>query len=382
MNAWQTITSDPLRFLVSAWPWRALLYLLTGLPGGLAWIVIVVNGRQAGMVTASAVLLVAACVLSRPIAALERRRLRLVDPEGLPPPPARAGLASPATWREIGHALLWATLLPTANGTIFVLVGLTVHSYVLALPAVLSPLFVVATAAGCAYLFTVLAVAQAALARSLLAAPEEESLVELTRSRARLVDAFQAERRRIERDLHDGAQHRLTAVLMHLGLARLDVEEDPVRTAQAIGLAYEHVQAAQEELRRVIRGIHPSALTDRGLCAALTDLARHCPLPVVLDLDVPRRPSAGVEAAAYFCVAESLTNAVRHSGAGRVTITARESGGLLVVEVGDDGVGGADPAAGSGLAGLADRLAVFDGTLSFSSPRGGPTVVRVELPCA
>jgi signal transduction histidine kinase len=379
MNAWQTITSSPLWFLASAWPWRALLYLLTSLPGGLAWIVIIVNGRQTALVAASAVLLVATCALSRPIAALERRRLRLIDPDGLPA--ARASFAGAPAWREVGHALLWATLLPMVNGTVLVIAGLTIQSYVLALPSALWPLVVAAAAAGFAYLFTVLAVAQAALTRSLLTSPEEARAAELTRSRARLVDAFQAERRRIERDLHDGAQHRLTAVLMQLGLARLDVEEDPARTAQAIGLAYEHVQAAQEELRRVIRGIHPSVLTDRGLSAALTDLARHCPLPVVLDLDVPRRPPAGVEAAAYFCVTESLTNAVRHSGARRVTITARECGGLLVVEVGDDGAGGADPAEGSGLAGLADRVAVFDGTLSLRSPRGGPTVVRVELPC-
>ncbi|MER6947655.1 sensor histidine kinase [Nonomuraea sp. NPDC000554] len=380
-SAWQAITGHPLRLLGSPWPWRALAYLLTSLPGGGVAAVVAAFGRQTALLFAMITLVVVTVVLSGPIATMERWRLRLIDPAGVTAPKPGARTFS-ATWREIGYALLWATILPAVDGVILTVAALTIVSFASDLPSAwLTALVVAAGAAGCAYLFTVVAAAQGALARSLLAAPPEERMNELTRSRARLVDAFEAERRRIERDLHDGAQHRLTAVLMQLGLAQLDVREDPERTAGAISLAYEHTQAALDELRRVIRGIHPPALTDRGLEAAVTDLARHCPVPVTLDLDLPRRPPPGVEAAAYFCVSECLTNVIRHSDARQVTIRATMSGRCLALEVSDDGIGGADPAAGSGITGLADRVGVLEGTLSLSSPPGGPTVIRMELPC-
>ncbi|RSM98142.1 sensor histidine kinase [Nonomuraea sp. WAC 01424] len=382
---WQAITGNPLRFLGSSWPWRTLAYLATSLPGGGAAVAVTVFGRQTALVVAMITLLVVVAVLSGPIASLERWRLRLIDPVALPAPKPRTPIsfASPAARREIGYALLWATILPVVNGLVIALAALTVNSYASSLPSGVSPAIVVApaAAAGCAYLFAVVAAAEGALARSLLAAPLAERMIELTRSRARLVDAFEAERRRIERDLHDGTQHQLTAVLMQLGLAQLDVREDPERTAKAIGLAYGHTQAALDELRRVIRGIHPAVLTDRGLALAVTDLARHCPIPVTLDLDLPRRPPAGVEAAAYFCISESLTNGIKHSKAQNIMITARLSDRLLVLEVRDDGIGGADATKGSGINGLADRIGVLEGTLTLSSPLGGPTAIRVELPC-
>ncbi|WP_433258217.1 histidine kinase [Streptosporangium sp. CA-135522] len=387
---WQAITGNPLRFLGSPWPWRALAYLLTSLPGGGAVVVVAAFGRQTALVIAMIMLLVVAVVLGGPIASLERWRLRLIDPAGVPAPKPRTPIsfANPTAWREIGYALLWATVLPAVNGLVITLAALTVISYASALPSSGSPLVVLPTIvvvlvglAGCAYLFTVMAAAQGALARGLLAAPPEERMIELTRSRARLVDAFEAERRRIERDLHDGAQHQLTAVLMQLGLAQLDVREDPERTAKAISLACDHTQAALDELRRVIRGIHPSALTGRGLGVAVTDLARHCPIPVTLDLDLPHRPPPGVEAAAYFCISESLTNVIKHSNARKIMIKAKLLDHHLALEVRDDGIGGADAAAGSGITGLADRVGVLEGTLSLSSPPGGPTVIRVELPC-
>ncbi|MFC4012330.1 histidine kinase [Nonomuraea purpurea] len=387
---WQAVTGNPLRFLGSPWPWRALAYLLTSLPGGGAVVVVTAFGRQTALIIAMTTSLVVAVVLSGPIASLERWRLRLIDSAGAPVPKPRTTLsfANPAAWREIGYALLWATILPAVNGLVIVLAALTVFSYAAALPPGGSPLVVLLTIvvvmaglAGCAYLFTVVAAAQGALARGLLVAPTEERMVELTRSRARLVDAFEAERRRIERDLHDGTQHQLTAVLMQLGLAHLDVREDPERALQAISLAQGHTQAALDELRRVIRGIHPSALTGRGLGVAVTDLARHCPIPVILDLDLPYRPPPGVEAAAYFCISESLTNVIKHSSAQQITIAAKLSDHHLALEVRDDGRGGADAAKGTGITGLADRIGVLEGTLSLSSPPGGPTVIRVELPC-
>ncbi|MER5419595.1 sensor histidine kinase [Streptosporangium roseum] len=389
-SLWQAITGNPLRFLGSPWPWRALAYLLTSLPGGVAVAVVAAFGRQTALLIAMITLLIVAVVLSGPIASLERWRLRLIDPAAatMPKPRTPISFANPTAWREIGYALLWATIMPVVNGLVISLAALTVFSYASALPSGGSPLVVLLAVvvvlvglAGCAYLFTVVAAAQGALTRGLLAAPPEERMIELTRSRARLVDAFEAERRRIERDLHDGTQHQLTAVLMQLGLAQLDVREDPERTAKAISLAYDHTQAALDELRRVIRGIHPSALTDRGLGVAVTDLARHCPIPVTLDLDLPRRPPAGVEAAAYFCISETLTNAIKHGKAQNITIKAKLSDHLLALDVHDDGIGGVDATKGSGLTGLADRIGVLEGTLSLSSPQGGPTAIRVELPC-
>ncbi|WP_431903518.1 histidine kinase [Nonomuraea sp. bgisy101] len=388
---WQAIRGNPLRFLGSPWPWRALAYLLTGLPGvaGVAYLSFL--GRQTAVVVGTTILLAVAGALSGPIAAMERRRLRLIDPVKASAPYPK----SPAfLWREIGYGLLWVTILPVVDVLAIVLAAVTVvslverfHSWVAGwLPAAwqaagLSALVTLVWLAGCAYLFTLLAAAQGALARSLLTAPAEARMIELTRSRARLVDAFEAERRRIERDLHDGAQHRLTAVLMQLGLARLDVASDPAGTAKAIDLAYGHTQAALDELRKVIRGMHPPALTDRGLGVAVAELARHCPVPVTLDLDLPYRPPPGVEAAAYFCVSEALTNVIRHSDARKAAISAALAGGRLVIEVTDDGVGGADPSLGSGISGLADRIGVLDGTLSLSSPPGGPTMLRVGIPC-
>ncbi|MGW4475624.1 histidine kinase [Nonomuraea sp. NPDC004354] len=388
---WPAIPGNPLRFLASAWPWRALAYLVTGLPGiaGVAFLWFL--GEQAALVVGAIILIVAVGALSGLIADLERRRLRLIDPvEARAPRPATASVL----WRQIGYALLMATVLPTVNLVVLILAGLTVTSLVgsfhswlagrLDAGPVADALGTLATLvwlAACAYLVTLMAVAQGALARSMLTAPAEARMIELTRSRARLVDAFEAERRRIERDLHDGTQHQLTAVLMQLGLARLDVGTDADRAAQAIDLAYGHAQAALDELRRVVRGMHPSALADRGLAVAVTELARHCPVPVTLDLDLPVRPPPGVEAAAYFCVSEALTNVIKHSGARQAAVSATLSDGRLVVEVSDDGAGSADPAAGSGISGLADRVGVLDGTLSLSSPPGGPTTLRVCIPC-
>ncbi|MEU7895225.1 sensor histidine kinase [Nonomuraea sp. NPDC049152] len=388
---WQAITGNPLRFLASSWPWRALAYLLTGLPSVAGVACLSSLGRQAALVVGMIILLVVAGALSNPIAALERRRLRLIDPVEAPAPRPKTPIF---LWREIGYGLLWVTILPVVDIIALLLVAVTVfwfvdgfHSWAAgwlptaSLATGLSALVTLVWLAGCAYLFTLMAAAQGALARSLLTAPAEARMIELTRSRARLVDGFEAERRRIERDLHDGTQHQLTAVLMQLGLARLDVGTDPARTAQAIDLAYGHTEAALGELRRVIRGMHPSALTDRGLGVAVADLARHCSVPVTLDLALPYRPPPGVEAAAYFCVSEALTNVIKHSDARQAAISAALSDGVLVIEVSDDGSGGADPAAGSGISGLADRIGVLDGTLSLSSPPGGPTTLRVRIPC-
>jgi signal transduction histidine kinase len=204
---------------------------------------------------------------------------------------------------------------------------------------------------------------------------------ELQTSRARLVEVSMGERRRLERDLHDGAQQRLVALSLQLALARRKLEDDPATGGRLLDAARGELDRALEELRELARGIHPAILTDRGLGAALEALADRAPLPVDLHAMPDDRLPAAVEAAAYFVVAESLTNVAKYSGAEHATVSVGRRDGFAVVEVSDDGVGGADPAAGTGLRGLADRLAALDGRLEVHSPPGGGTLIRANIPC-
>jgi len=223
------------------------------------------------------------------------------------------------------------------------------------------------------------------LARSLLGPGRRETLAQrvesLARSRADLVAAADAERRRIERDLHDGAQQRLVSLAMNLGMARERFESEPEPVRQAIAAAHDEAVLALTELREFIRGLHPAVLSDRGLAAALSGLAARAPLPVRLRVDVPRAASPGVEAVAYFIVSEALANVVKHAQATRAEVTVTRAGDVLRITVADDGCGGAVPGEGTGLNGLAQRAAAVDGTLSIDSPPGGPTVITAELPC-
>jgi signal transduction histidine kinase len=202
------------------------------------------------------------------------------------------------------------------------------------------------------------------------------------------VESAEAERRRIERDLHDGAQQRLVALAMDLGRAReqldagdrLGGEGDRVRAL--IVDAHEEAKAALAELRDLVRGIHPAVLADRGLDAALSSVVARVDVPVELDVHIARRPAPAVESAAYFVVTEALTNVVRHAQASRVRVTVARVGGRLVIDVTDNGVGDADATRGSGLAGLAGRVESLGGWLRVVSPPGGPTTVMAEIPCA
>lgn len=417
------------RFPLGSWPWRSAAYLLTGGPMALVAapllllglpLVIAASGggpaRITILIALGAVLLAGAGPLvAMPVASWERRRLRMVDVRPIrsghqrPPAPGawawlRTRYTEPATWRELGHALLLVTVAPAlASVLAFTLLVLAVF--------LLSPLLVLGSdrplalgpgkaatvaetapyAAGAVvavavlpYGLALLAGTCASVARALLQGGSSErlrtELVEVSRSRARLVDAFEAERRRIERDLHDGAQQSLLGLTLQIGLARLDL---PPGSAAAENLDTAHRQAKQlmVELRELIHGIHPRVLTDRGLPAALGELADQSALPVAIEAELPGRLPAHVEATAYFVVAEALANAAKHSEATRVEVGARWRDGLLTVEIQDDGKGGADPAGGTGLIGLADRVAVIDGRMLVSSPRGGPTLLRVELPC-
>ncbi len=207
----------------------------------------------------------------------------------------------------------------------------------------------------------------------------KEQELELRRSRARIVEAGAAERRRLERNLHDGAQQRLVSLSLSLRLAQAKIATSPEAAAEILGEASDELALALEELRELARGIHPAVLTDRGLTAALETLAARAPLPV--EVRTPEeRLAPSVEAAAYYVVAEALTNVVKYARAEVVNVTVEQRDGHLVVEVADDGVGGAEPTAGSGLSGLADRVAALDGTLRIESPAGGGTVVSAEIP--
>ncbi len=208
----------------------------------------------------------------------------------------------------------------------------------------------------------------------------EAQVRDLRVARAFGLEAAEFERTRIERNLHDGAQPRLVALAMELGQAKEKMATDPEGALRLVDSAHEHVKQAMAELRDLARGIHPAVLTDRGLDAALSALAGQSPVPVDVNSDLHERLPPPIESTAYFVAAEALTNAAKHSGASRVGITIERTRGSVVVEVTDDGRGGADPS-GGGLHGLANRVGAVGGTLRVASPLGGPTTVRAELPC-
>ncbi|MCA2216188.1 sensor histidine kinase [Jidongwangia harbinensis] len=221
------------------------------------------------------------------------------------------------------------------------------------------------------------------LARALLGPGRAEQLAErvetLARSRAEVIAATDAERRRIERDLHDGTQQRLVSLAMNLGLARRSLPPSPERSA--IEAAHDEAVAALTELREFVRGLHPAVLDERGLDAAISGIAARAPLSVRVLVDVTPRCPPPIEAIAYFTVSEALTNVAKHASATRAAVVLRRADDRLRIEVTDDGRGGAVADADGGLAGLAHRAAAVDGTMSVHSPAGGPTTVTVELPC-
>ncbi|MEU8705356.1 sensor domain-containing protein [Streptomyces sp. NPDC048565] len=203
---------------------------------------------------------------------------------------------------------------------------------------------------------------------------------ELESDRGVVVDTAAADLRRIERDLHDGAQARLVALAMDLGLAKEKLTDDPEAAARMVDEAHGEVKVALQELRDLARGIHPAVLTDRGLDAALSAIASRCTVPVNVTVDLESRPAQAIEGIAYFTVSELLQNVSKHARATRATVDVWRVADRLMLQVGDDGRGGAGTATGSGLAGLAERLGAVDGILVVDSPTGGPTTVTAELP--
>jgi signal transduction histidine kinase len=408
--------------------WTELVYLLVGLPAGIVTFTVVVTGVATGvslLITLIGIpVLVATVYADRGLAWVERRRAALVlgrpiaDP--VPRPPERPGALAwlkalaldPQTWRDAA----WMLLLFVAGLVGFVIAvvvwgvalwGVTFPLYWWALPHGALPQvsgsgdefaldtwpLALAVGAGGLVLLALapwvcapLAHGQARLAQLLLGPSErnrlERRVGELARTRAAAVDAQTSELRRIERDLHDGAQARMVAVTMDLGRAREKLGADPEAARELVESAHAEARTAIADLRRLVGGIAPAVLTDRGLDAALSALVASCRIPVSLDVRLDGRVPSAVEVAAYFVVSESLVNVQKHGYATHASVHLRLQDDRLVAEIADDGRGGAAIGAGSGLAGLRDRVAALDGTLVVTSPDGGPTMVRAEIPCA
>ncbi|MYT31211.1 MULTISPECIES: sensor histidine kinase [unclassified Streptomyces] len=418
-----------LRAPFSARTWREFLHLCLGLPvacATFAYAVTVVSVSAGLLITFLGIPLLAGGLAgARGLGAVERARARallgldVAAPEPLRPakpglmPWVAAVLRSGASWRHLLYGFLhfpWALFAFVLSVTFW-----TVGWALLALPfcywllpqyaavprlqlwgdggAVLyvSPA-VAAGATGVLGLLMVLsgpwvirglAVVDGLLVRGLLGpSPLATRVSELESDRGVVADTAAADLRRIERDLHDGAQARLVALAMDLGMAKERLAEGRAdeTVARMIDEAHGEVKIALQELRDLARGIHPAILTDRGLGPALSALAGRCPVPVAVEVDLDRRPAPAIEGIAYFTVSELLQNVARHSGADRATVDVWRTAETLLLTVSDDGRGGASTAAGGGLAGLAERLDSVDGLLVVDSPAGGPTTVTAELP--
>jgi signal transduction histidine kinase len=419
------LPATALRALWSARSWRASLHALLGAPLGvgafamIAGLVVVwaaavwslADGPTGARWLAVLYVVVALagpvvlpwCVLA--FGAVQRARFRAVLGVEVAAPPRVAGswprrlvrpLRASATWRQLAYHLL-ALAVGGAGGALVAACWTAVALAPWYADDVWSGarrpagrLGVAALALGlllaAPWVARGLARVDGAAARALLGTSRSQALAlrveALARSRAEVVAATDAERRRIERDLHDGTQQRLVSLAMNLGMARTKLADAPEPARAAIEQAHDEATRALAELRRFVRGLHPAVLDDRGLDAALSGVVALAPLAVRLRVDVPARCSPSVEAVAYFVVSEALTNVAKHADAAHAEVSVTRAGARLRVVVNDDGRGGATlDGQGSGLRGLAQRAAALDGTLSIDSPPGGPTTITVELPC-
>ncbi len=399
--------------------WKETLHLLVDLPVGIAGFTVVVTGLAlAGSLLITFVgvpLLMATLLLSREWGRLERWRAAELLDTNLPAPPPLAWegglirrLVAPlrdgASWRA---ALYLVLMLPAGILTFTIAVtwwsvslgALTFPVWAWTTPhggpqfgdsyywnrpwqlAVTAVVGLVLTLAAPFVIHATTYVNRGLLL--LLRRPRSaERIQQLEQTRARSVDAAVEERRRIERDLHDGAQARLVALGLDLGLALEKLDHDPEAARVLVGGAHRETQQAIAELRDLVRGFAPAVLEDRGLDAALSALASRSPVPVDVTIDVGERPPASIEASAYFIVAEALTNVARHAEARSARVLVRRVDDHLWIQVSDNGVGGADAGRGSGLAGLAARAEAVDGIFTLASPPGAGTTITVELPCA
>lgn len=420
--------------------WKETIHLLLNLPVGIALFTIIVTGFATGLgllITLIGIpILIAMLYVSRAMGWFERGRAKVLLDLDVPSPyradpahdrwwrPYVSRVTDPATWTEIGYHLLmlpigiftftvvftfwtlglsllflpayawafpnqvewfdaWIKLNVSSSPNVIV-VGAQGHGWVIDTPwefaavSLIGALVILITP----WVVRGLATANRALVRGMLGTGLSARLRSVTASRAAAVDLAAEDRRRIERDLHDGVQQRLVTLAIDLGRAKEKLDADPERAKELVDEAHEEAKRAITEVRDLARGIHPAVLTDRGLDAALSALAARSSVPVDVHVDVAVRPPASVEAAAYFIVSEALANVAKHAKATKASVTVRRSGDRLTVQVQDDGVGGASFEGNSGLAGLRDRVRVLDGEMHLLSPEGGPTVLMVEIPCA
>jgi signal transduction histidine kinase len=399
----------------SARTWQATVHVLAGgvlgvVTGGVVLALVLATAAFAVTVVFAlgTVFALFACVHG--FAALQRSRFEAFLGEVIAAPAAEpydswsqrliGEARSEALWRPLTYHLFalvvggaGAALVAFAWAGGLLLATAPVHSGVLADDPAGSAALAGATAAGIALLFISpwlargVATADLLAARALLGPSSRAELTQrvasLSRSRADLVEAANAERRRIERDLHDGMQQRLVALAMNLGLARVSFPDAPDPLRDVIASSHDDAKLALTELRDVVRGLYPAVLDDLGLDAALSGVVARSPVPARLRVDLPRRPAAAIEAVAYFVVSEALANVAKHAFASRVEVAVDmvDAGDRLRVVISDDGRGGARPKQGTGLRGLTQRVASVDGTLDIDSPDGGPTTIIVELPC-
>ncbi|WP_327244872.1 sensor histidine kinase [Streptomyces sp. NBC_01320] len=370
----------PARFALDPWTWKEICYLLSNLPvavAGFVYTVFMIGvGVGLSLTVVGLPLLAGGLQGARLLGRAERGRARALLGVRIDEPSATAlgrrdrgvlpwlwsSLKDPVGWRAVLYSFMrlpWGVLTFTVT-----LVSLFVLWPVLPFTARL------------------LTNADRAMARGLLSPSDEleRRIAELESDRGVVVDTAAADLRRIERDLHDGAQARLVALAMDLGLAKEKLAQDPEAAARMVDEAHGEVKVALQELRDLARGIHPAVLTDRGLDAALSAIASRCTVPVTVDVDLPSRPAEAIEGIAYFTVSELLQNVSKHSGARSASVEVWRSGERLLIQISDDGRGGARMDGGTGMSGLAERLGAVDGLFVLTSPVGGPTTVVAELP--
>ncbi|MGW3286964.1 sensor histidine kinase [Streptomyces sp. NPDC001002] len=368
----------PARFAYDRHTWKEIAHLLANLPVALVGftytVAVLFSGGMLALTVIGFPLLTLGLLGARQLGRFERARarkllgMRIEEPSRLPK--RRRGYL-PWLWMTLKDPVGWRTILYDFMRLPW---GILTFTITLTSLFVLWPVL--------PFIARGLANADRAMVRGLLSPSDEleQRIAELESDRGVVVDTANADLRRIERDLHDGAQARLVNLAMGLGLAKEKLLEDPDTAAEMVAEAHGEVKLALQELRDLARGIHPAVLTDRGLDAALSSVASRCTVPVKVTVDLVARPAAAIEGIAYFTVSELLQNISKHSAARTASVEVWRSADRLLIQVEDDGRGGARLDGGTGMRGLADRLGAVDGLFVLDSPAGGPTTVTAELP--
>jgi signal transduction histidine kinase len=416
---------NPIKVVFSLEPLKAVLFLLLSF---ILWFVVISTVVSIGAVGVVLILTLVLAIVGVPLTIgmfvaipylchAERWRIKVLTGFEIPNPykplphgplsdKVRAFLKDGALWRDILYVIL---MFPISLAEFVILtVGLTVPFTLIAMPWVIAiegsgeitgiwtitspiealPLFFagVFLLGVSAYMFTAIARVHGLVARWLIGPSDIEALTQrvetLSDTRSRMVGVSLDDRRNIERNIHDSTQPRLVSLAMNLGIAREKLDSDPNRAKELIDQAHQEAKDVLVELRHLVRGLHPSILTDRGLEAAIPALAGHCTVPVTVDVHLDERPPEIVETTAYYVVAEALANVAKHSNASEAHVVIQRDNGYLRIDIVDDGRGGATLSPGGGLTGILDRVEALDGSLEVVSPEGGPTRLSARIPCA